>query len=300
MELPIDRERPLWFSCSCVPVEEADIAAESYFNQSRRRYLLLVASEITALKEREQELRTAALRAITAEQELVHSLREILSGAVFQVEGPFNLLNAAVGMLARRAASWNGSEALLDVLREADGKGREALQRLRASMPLPEHEAFDEINLNQVVRDVLSLFTERMLSEGVTVEWNPGDVPPMRGREGSLRSLFKQLIANALDAIAESQHGVRELRICSREESGFAAVQIADSGPGIPDDLRLKIFEPFYTTKSPGGRSTGMGLSVAQEVVNEHAGTLEVGPYSPSGATFCVRLPLAARDGDDQ
>ena len=300
VSLGFDPLRPVWYSCSAVPVVERDGAAESYFQGGERRYLLLVAHDITALKEREEQLRTAALRALTAEQELVHGLRETLNGAIFQVEGPFNLLGAAVGMLARRREGWSGSEHLLEVLREADEAGRTALRLLRDSMPITPREAYAPVNLNQLLRDVLSLFTERMLSEGVTVEWHPGEIPHCHAREGSLRGLFKQLIENALDAMNECEHPLRILRLDTLQEDDQLIVDVTDRGPGVPDSVKLKIFEPFFTTKIPYGRGTGMGLSMVQEVVNEHNGTVELAANSSDGSTFRVRLPIDAHLGEEE
>ncbi|GAB6040581.1 nitrogen fixation negative regulator NifL [Endothiovibrio diazotrophicus] len=298
--LRFDPARPVWYSCSAVPVSEADVAVERYFEHGERRYLLLTAHDITGLKEREVELRTAALRALTAEQELVHSLRETLNGAIFQVEGPFNLLAAAVGMLARRGESWPGAEPLLEVLREADEAGRQALRLLRDSMPIPPREAFVPVNLNQVLRDVLSLFTGRMLGEGVVVEWEPGEIPHCRAREGSLRGMFKQLIENALDAMGDSPAERRVLRVASRADGDELVVDVCDQGPGVPEEQRLKIFEPFFSTKVPYGRGTGMGLAMVQEVVNEHHGTVELVSGTAVGAQFRVRLPVDAHIGEEE
>jgi signal transduction histidine kinase len=84
----------------------------------------------------------------------------------------------------------------------------------------------------------------------------------------------------------------RELRIRTEAEGGSVMVTIEDTGPGITPELRRKVFEPFFTTKKQSGRSTGMGLSTVQEIVNEHAGTIEIDPNYQSGCRIQVRLPI--------
>ena len=268
------------------------MAADSFFNPSEQSYLLLVANDITAQKQQQETLRLSSLRALTAEQELVRGLRETLAGAIHQMEGPINMVGAVANMLARRGESCGDSHHLLEVLSEAQSQGRQAMERLRYSMPHAPTEPARQVNLNQVLRDVLSLFTRRLLSSGIEVDWQPAlDLPPMTGREGLLRGMFKQLVDNAVDALEEQDAGLRELRIVTARDGDELEVLISDSGPGIPDPLRLKVFEPFFTTKTSAGHA-GTGLGMAQDIVNEHAGTLHIDPDFRQGCRVSVRLPV--------
>jgi signal transduction histidine kinase len=98
------------------------------------------------------------------------------------------------------------------------------------------------------------------------------------------------LIVNACDAMGEGG------RILITEEDGLAErvgravlVQIADTGPGVPESVRDKIFQPFFTTKEEG---TGLGLSIAARIVEEHGGRLSVRSEEKLGATFVITLPI--------
>jgi nitrogen fixation negative regulator NifL len=284
---------PRWFSCSGNWFREHDASADNFFEARKESYLLLVANEVTAIKYGEEKMRMSALRALMAEEELVQGMRETLAGAVFQLQGPINMVNAATAMLERRA---NGSEenaALLEVLQQALAEGRQALQVLRDSMPDAPSEALEPVNVNQLVREVLGLCTDRLLALGVVVDWAPEPVlPPLLGYENGLRSLFKQLVDNAIDAMAGIRSGRRELRLRTESSGESLTVTIEDTGPGIPEDLRLKVFEPFFTTKGAAGRRAGMGLPLAQEMVNEHAGTIEIDPAYTDGCRVRVQFPL--------
>lgn len=160
-------------------------------------------------------------------------------------------------------------------------------------MPEVRQEAVAPVNLNQVLCDVLAMFTERLLAMGVVVDWRPASVlPAFVGREGRLRGLFKQLIDNAMDALGAVRGRERELRVSTQADGGTIAVRIEDTGPGVPETIRFKVFEPFFSTKG-AATNGGLGLSMAQEIVNEHAGTLGIDEQCRSGCRVVVRLPVA-------
>jgi C4-dicarboxylate-specific signal transduction histidine kinase len=121
-------------------------------------------------------------------------------------------------------------------------------------------------------------------------------LPALIGREGRLRALFKQLVDNAIDAMEDNRLKVRELCIVTAQQGNDILVTIEDSGPGIPQDLRFKIFEPFFTTRGAQKR-TGLGLALAQEVVNEHRGMICVDPDCDNGCRLRVLLPVKSHDG---
>ncbi len=110
------------------------------------------------------------------------------------------------------------------------------------------------------------------------------------GSPGDLRRLLLNLVLNARDAMGED--GGR-ITVGVREEPGWALLEVADSGPGVPPELRERIFEPFFTLHR-SGRGAGLGLAVVYAIVREHDGTVEVGSSPAGGARFTVRLPLRA------
>ena len=117
------------------------------------------------------------------------------------------------------------------------------------------------------------------------------DVDPaveLSGRPGEMNYVFMNLIDNALRAVGSS--GRVEVR-AGRESDDFV-FEVADSGPGVPEDRRRWIFEPFATTRSTDG--TGLGLYIARKVVIDHGGDISVSTSSLGGALFRVRIPTAA------
>ncbi len=286
---------PRWFSCSGSWFEEHEGGTDAFFEPGRRAYMLLVMNEITALKRQQEEQRVSALRSVLAQGELTQSLREAIAGAMYQMQGPINLIEAAANMLLRRGGQHDAG-ALVGVLREAVRAGHRAMETLRDSMPTEAPEAIISLNLNELLHEVLVLLTDRLLAAGVTVEWKPAPVlASIQGRPTQLRNVFKHLIVNAIEAMNELRRQPRELRIRTCLEGEAVGIAIEDTGPGIPETLRLKVFEPFFTTKHSAGHSAGMGLAMAQEVVRRHNGMIEIDPRYHEGCRMHLRLPTGAR-----
>ena len=112
----------------------------------------------------------------------------------------------------------------------------------------------------------------------------------VRGREVAVRQVAINLVHNAFDAVDGTED--RRVRVRTREDGDSVVVEVEDTGPGVPDDLRNRMFEPFVTTKSPG-KGTGLGLYIARRLVDEAGGQLELAQSGESGSTFVVRLPRA-------
>jgi signal transduction histidine kinase len=101
------------------------------------------------------------------------------------------------------------------------------------------------------------------------------------------------LVSNAIDAVPRGA-GIINVRTAFDAPQRELVISVADNGPGVPADLRSKIFEPFYSSKGHGG--TGLGLAVARKIVGEMSGTVELIDPPDGGAEFRVRLPAAQRE----
>lgn len=277
-----------WFSCSGSWFEQQDAKADSFFDPQARAYLMLLIKDITAAKRQRELERIGAIRATMAEAELVQSLRETLSGAVYQLRGPLNMIRAAANMLDRRGTQID-TAMLKNALKEALTAGEAALGTFEASMPEAPQEATAPVNLNDILRDVLMLLTERLLAAGITVAWQPTSrLSHFHGRANMLRSMFKEIVENAIEAMNERGRNVRELKVRTEERDGRIVAVIEDTGPGISQELRHKVYEPFFTTKRPLSHSVGMGLAIAQDVVTRHEGTIDIDPDYTGGCRFII------------
>jgi nitrogen fixation negative regulator NifL len=284
---------PRWFSCSGSRVREDNGDADKFFEKSGRDYLLLVAKEITGLRAEQEKGRVAALQIVMAEEDRVSVLRESLSAATFRLEGPLNMMASVVGMLSRRQGE---ADPMAVALADAIASGEKALAELRAMIPPESREAQGVINVNELLRDVLDLTTSRMLASGIRVSWKPqAMLPALQGYPNKLRSMFKALIDNAIEAMSARGWRERELGMVTRAQLGGIEIVIEDSGPGIPAAQQIKVFEPFFTTKREGNRHLGTGLPAAQQVAADHGGTIEIDPGKTVGCRVRVVLPVKRR-----
>jgi len=102
-----------------------------------------------------------------------------------------------------------------------------------------------------------------------------------------------QVFINIMLNAAEAMEGRGDLLLATRlgGDGRYVEVEITDTGPGIPEDVVEKLFEPFYTTKEVGS-GTGLGLSISYGVIERHGGTIQVRSQVGEGATFIIRLPI--------
>jgi len=288
------REPAHWFACSGHWFTEIDNNTNGLLAEQSHTYFLLVANDITALKRQQEEMRTNALRALLAEAELTEGMHEMLAGAIHQLAGPINLITAAISMLKRRAQSQGKEEPLCLALQETLEKSTQVLDELRQCIPNLDHptEPVRLVNLNELLRDLLSISTQRLLAQGIVVNWQPALVlPAILGHVGRLRSMFKHLLDNAIEAMSDSRSH-RELGIRTNGDAETVKFVIEDTGPGIPEALRFKVFEPFFTTKKLA-RKTGMGLAAVQEIVNCHEGTIHLDSTYMNGCRMIIQFPTA-------
>lgn len=154
-----------------------------------------------------------------------------------------------------------------------------------AQFPAPQPRACD---MNKVVDEALALFAGRL--EGLTVQRDLEDgLPTVLADPEALRRAFANLIDNAAEAMQGSLLRVLKIQSCMSEDGGAVEVTVSDTGHGLTDEIRERLFLPFYSTKH---RGTGLGLSIAAKIVQEHGGTIRAESNSPKGARFVLRLPL--------
>lgn len=144
------------------------------------------------------------------------------------------------------------------------------------------------VDVNAVLEDAISLVSNKLTLQNVTLEREFSDLPPITADPGQLRQAFLNLLLNAIEAIQDSS-GVVEVRTSFSERDNSVIVEISDTGVGIKEEDLQRIFDPFFTTKEKG---TGLGLSVVYGIVNSHRGQISVKSKVGQGTTFTIKLPV--------
>ena len=284
-----------------VPVASADEVGQlaSSFNTMTAE-LARVHQELrdwAATLERKVEERTAQLTAMQAQ--LVQSAKmaaigKLAAGVAHEINNPLTgiLTNSSL-MLEDVAPDDTRREDLQTIVSETL-RCRKIVKGLLdfARQSQPQKTA---LSLNQVVEDILGLMRNQASFRNIEVRLalDPA-LPPLLADGDQLRQVVLNIVLNAADAMPTG--GV--LSIASRLDASGRRVElsIADTGSGIPDEVRDRLFEPFLTTKKTG---TGLGLSIAYGIVERHRGDIRVDSATGRGTTFLITLPLNGSQGDD-
>ena len=156
--------------------------------------------------------------------------------------------------------------------------------RLPATDPVPT-------DLNALVRDTVSMYQEKPNVRFIT-DLDPA-LPALDLAREQIKRVILNLLDNALGAVEEISEGRREVRVSTGVDRtiGTVRLEVADTGRGVPPEVRRKLFEPYFSTKRNG---SGLGLSIVSRIVSDHSGYIRVRDNDPRGTRFIVELPTSA------
>jgi signal transduction histidine kinase len=182
-------------------------------------------------------------------------------------------------------------KTILSDIKRADQRASDVIKRLRGFLSKGEIKSRD-FDLNAIVGDVIEIMSAQASARGVALDTVLSHVPLIvKGDRVQLEQVILNLVANAIDALAETPNVERRIRIRTQAlDDGQAELSVSDAGPGIPPNVLNHIFDPFFTTKSGG---MGMGLAISRTIVGAHNGRIEAQNQAGGGATFLVTLPTS-------
>ena len=244
--------------------------------------------DLTQRKEAEAALERS--RDALFQSEKLSALGGLLAGVSHELNNPLSIVVAQAVMMERQAAGGDLADRAVKIRRAADRCAR--IVQTFLAMARQKTPARTSVDLNAVANGAIELASYGLRSDGVgiTRAFAP-DLPRIQADSDQLHQIVTNLIVNAQQAMAaKRQLRWLEVRTALGPEPDTVMLEVADSGPGIPQELARRIFEPFYTTK-PQGEGTGVGLSFSQGVAEAHGGRLTLVP-SERGACFRLTLPI--------
>ncbi|HWO22808.1 MAG TPA: ATP-binding protein [Kofleriaceae bacterium] len=236
-----------------------------------------------------EDLRTSKERLVIAER--IAAWQEIARRLAHEIKNPLTPIQMAMDTLRKTWKKQHPSfgeileESTTTVLEEADRLKRIVSEFSDfARMPKPE---FQRIDLNEVIRSSLTLYQGAAPIDAKLLD----KLPQIDADKGQVSQVVLNLVENARDAIGQREDG-RVSVITQMGEAGDRVVFIVeDNGPGVPAELKDKVFAPYFSTKlSKGG--TGLGLAIVHRIVSDHGGRIAVTDRPGGGARFTIELPL--------
>ena len=254
-------------------------------------------AEVAARERAELELRQA---------QKLEAIGRLAAGVAHEINTPMQFIGDSVRFVSEGVTELLSDdtapvdrEYLRDNLPSAitlieSGVGRVAsIVKAMRQFAHPKLDSLGYVDLNAAIRDAVTIakYEYRLVADA---ELQLADIPLVLCNGGEINQVLLNLIVNAADAIRDvvgDTAGRGQITISTRRDGGSVVIAVADTGTGIPEDVRSRIFDPFFTTK-PVGRGTGQGLAIAHAVVERHGGHIAFETQLAAGTTFSVVLPI--------
>ncbi|WP_272699641.1 sensor histidine kinase [Desulfovibrio sp. Fe33] len=252
-----------------------------------------VSSVVSRLKASDRE--RAAMDAAVMQSSKMASLGKLAAGVAHEVNNPLSIIRESAGWirdiindgeLGDGPAVDELQEAVSDIDRHVE-RARTVTHRMlgfaRRMEPLQE-----DVDLNMLANQTASFLENETRHRNIQVQTDlDPELPLITTDANQVQQVILNLLENAIDAI--DQDG--QITVVTRVDGDNVALDIADSGAGIPKENLTKVFDPFFTTK-PTGEGTGLGLSIVYSTLSKLGGTIRVNSDPGQGTTFTIRLPF--------
>lgn len=256
---------------------------------------VVVASVFDLTERRDVEAQLARQREMLHQSEKLSAMGELLAGVSHELNNPLSVLVGQALMLREQAGD-EATAARAVKIGEA-AKRCAGIVRSFLAMARQNPRETRAVDVNEIIRSALDLTAYTLRASGIDVSTRLAPtLPDVMADPDQIAQVMTNLIMNAQQALSEVEPP-RKLRITTayRDDGEAVVIKVKDNGPGVPVELRGRIFEPLFTTKEVG-TGTGIGLALCDRIVKGHGGSIAVEGPSGRGATFRVRLPAASAD----
>ncbi len=248
--------------------------------------------DVSERKKLDDETRDIYHQLLQAEK--MAALGQTMSGVAHELNNPLATILNWAERLSQRTLDDPVRRGLETILSEAERAARIVRNLLTFARKRQTTRAM--VDINQVVRETLALraYDQRVTNISV-IDALAAGLPQVFADGHQLQQVLLNLVINAEQAMLSAHgRGVLVVRTWHHADQESVVLEINDDGPGIPEELQPKIFDPFFTTKEVG-KGTGLGLTVAYAIVQEHGGRIRLESQPNAGASFFVEVPVSGR-----
>ena len=248
--------------------------------------------DVSERKKLDDETRDIYHQLLQAEK--MAALGQTMSGVAHELNNPLATILNWAERLSQRALDDPVRRGVETILSEAERAARIVRNLLTFARKRQTTRAM--VDMNQVVRETLALRAYDQRVTNITViDALAAGLPHVFADGHQLQQVLLNLVINAEQAMLSAHgRGVLVVRTWHDADQESVVLEINDDGPGIPDDVQPKIFDPFFTTKEVG-KGTGLGLTVAYAIVQEHGGRIRIESGPNGGASFFVDVPVSGK-----
>lgn len=258
-----------------------------------KKVLLVTTSDITKRLEAEQQLIQASKMA---------TLGEMATGIAHELNQPLSVIKTSSSFFLKKINKEEkiDDRILFSLLQKVDKNADRATNIIHHMRQFARKSemTLEKVQVNDILKSAFEIFSQQLKVRGIEVVWDiQDDLPKVTADPGRLEQVFINLLLNARDAIEEKfaakgpEEGEKKITIKTWSEDKRIAVEVRDTGTGIPKAIEDKLFEPFFTTKEVG-KGTGLGLSISYGIVKECGGDIVVVSYAEDGASFIITFPV--------
>jgi len=258
---------------------------------------LVTTSDVTQRLETEQQLIQASKMA---------TLGEMATGVAHELNQPLSVIKTASQFFMKKIRKKEKIEddILLSMTEEIDAYVDRATKIINHMRQFGRKSdiTLEKVQVNTVLKKALEILGQQLKIRGIEVIWDlEDDLPLILADPDRLEQVFINLLINARDAIDERwqsqphQTGEKKIRLKTKSGPREIAIEISDTGAGIPDPILERIFEPFFTTKKVG-QGTGLGLSISYGIIKDCKGSIQAVARKDGGAGFIIKFPVAEED----
>ena len=265
----------------------------SPFEYSGQPVLVATTNDITKRLEAEQQLIQASKMA---------TLGVMATGIAHELNQPLSVIKTASSFFMKKIKKNEpiDDEILFTMASEIDShvdRATKIINHMRQFGRKSDH-ALEMVQLNETLKRTLEILGQQLKLRGIEIEWDlDPNLPMIKADPSRIEQVFINLLINARDAIddlwksQEAGPEIKKITLRTRTNKEAVAIEITDTGRGIPKANLEKIFEPFFTTKSTG-QGTGLGLSISYNIIKECGGNIQAASIENDGTSFIIRLPI--------
>jgi two-component system NtrC family sensor kinase len=234
----------------------------------------------------------SAIEAQLIQSEKMAAIGQLVSGVAHELNNPLSSIAGLSDYLLNRESTAPSEKKHFSLIHEqADRAGRIVRNLLTFARQGPADVA--DVDINDITRRAAGLVSYDLKLREIDLDMDLAEpAPKVRGDRHELQQVVLNLLTNAIQAVKDNPAGEpRSICVTITESGRYVRLQVADTGPGIPEDLASQIFMPFFTTKAPG-EGTGLGLSISYRIIERHGGKIAVSQRDGGGTEFVVSIPV--------